>query len=66
MEDGNNAPKPHEILAARKAAGITQKKAGELLYTTYRVWAKWEKGERKMHKAFWELFKIKTKDLRVS
>lgn len=52
-------PAPEEIKAARTAADLTQTEAAELLYTTCRVWQQWEAGDRRMHPAFWELFRIK-------
>ena len=56
-----DVPNTDEILAARKAAGLTQTQAGELVHTTCRTWQQWEAGDRKMHPAFWELFRIKTR-----
>lgn len=53
-------PTPEEIRAARQAAGLTQTQAGALLHTTVRTWQQWEAGDRKMHPAFWELFRLKT------
>ena len=53
-------PAPKEIRAAREAAGISQTAAGELVYTTCRTWQQWEAGDRRMHPAFWELFRIKS------
>ena len=58
MLDTKN-PLPIEIRAAREAAGITQTVAAELVHTTCRTWQQWEAGDRKMHPAFWELFRIK-------
>jgi DNA-binding transcriptional regulator YiaG len=55
-------PTPEQIKAARKAAGITQTEAGALVHTTVRVWQQWEKGDRRMHPAFWELFQLKMPD----
>jgi putative transcriptional regulator len=52
-------PKPEEIRKAREAANLTQTQAGELVYVTLRGWQQWEAGERSMHPAFWELFRIK-------
>lgn len=52
-------PDPTEIRAARKAAGLTQQQAADLLYTSLRAWQQWEYGERPMHASFWELFRIK-------
>ena len=52
-------PHPSDILEARKRLGITQTEAAAMLHTTCRVWQQWEAGKRKMHPAFWELFRIK-------
>jgi len=52
-------PAPAEIRAAREAAGLSQTAAGLVVHTTCRVWQQWEAGNRRMHPAFWELFRIK-------
>jgi DNA-binding transcriptional regulator YiaG len=52
-------PSPAEIIAARKAAKLTQTKAAALVYATCRAWQRWEFGDRKMGPATWELFRIK-------
>jgi len=52
-------PTPAAIRAAREAAGLTQAKAAALVHTDARSWRRWEHGERAMHAAFWELFRIK-------
>jgi len=56
------AANPHssEISAARVRLGLTQQEAADLLYLTLRAWQRYEYGERRMHPALWELFKIKT------
>jgi len=41
------------------SAGLTQAGAGLRVHVGLRTWQKWELGERKMHPAFWELFKLK-------
>lgn len=53
-------PRPEEIRAAREAAGLTQQQAGEVVHSGWRSWQDWERGERRMHAAFWELFRLKT------
>lgn len=53
------SPTPSEIRAAREAAGLSQAAAGALLHSTCRVWQQWEYGARRMHPAFWELFRLK-------
>ena len=54
-----STPTPADIRAARESAGLTQPAAGALIHASMRAWQKWEAGERRMHPAFWELFKIK-------
>jgi len=61
-------PKPAEIREARLAAGLSQTAAGEFLYTTVGTWQQWESEEdtpshRRMHPAFWDLFKRKVAEL---
>lgn len=52
-------PTPEEIRAAREAAGLSQTAAGAAVHTTCRTWQQWEAGDRRMHPAFWELFRLK-------
>ena len=52
-------PSPEQIRAARELAGLTQTAAACLLHSTCRVWQQWEAGDRRMHPAFWELFRLK-------
>lgn len=53
-------PTPEEVRAAREAAGLSQTSAAALIHCTMRGWQEWEAGNRKMHPAFWELFRIKS------
>lgn len=57
----SNEPTPEQVTEARKAAGLTQTEASALVHSGLRSWQQWERGDRKMHPAFWELFCIKTK-----
>lgn len=50
-----------QIKQARENAGLTQTQAAELIYCSLGAWQKWELGSREMHRAFFELFLIKTK-----
>lgn len=52
-------PKPEEIAAARMKAGMTQTQAASVIYCTLRAWQDWEGGQRRMHPAFWELWRDK-------
>lgn len=62
------SPRPEDIKLARenvqvaKSIGITaaQDWCAEQVHTTRRVWQQWEAGDRGMHPAFWELFRIKS------
>jgi len=53
-------PTPAAIRAAREAAGLTQAQAAYMVHVDARSWRRWESGERAMHPAFWELFRLKT------
>jgi DNA-binding transcriptional regulator YiaG len=58
-------PTPAEVRAAREAVGLSQTAAAELIHTTCRTWQQWEAeegtvGHRRMHPAFFELFRIKS------
>jgi putative transcriptional regulator len=55
-----NSPTPDQIKQAREQAGLTQTQAAELIYKGLRTWQQWERGDRAMDPAFWELFKIKS------
>ena len=53
-------PTPQAVLAARKAAGLTQEGAGQLLGSNNRQWRLYEAGDRAMSVSLWELFLLKT------
>ena len=53
-------PALEDIKAAREAAGLTQTAAATLVHSTCRSWQQWEAGDRRMHPAMWELFRIKS------
>lgn len=54
-------PAPADILAARTRAGLSQAEAAALVHRTERKrWSEWERGERSMQEAVWELFLMKT------
>lgn len=59
------SPFPIEIKETRKQAGLSQTTAAALVHTTCRTWQQLEAergtpSHRKMHPAFWELFRLKT------
>jgi putative transcriptional regulator len=53
------SPRPAAVAAARSAANLTQAEAGALVYCSRRGWQDWESGARRMHPAFWELWRQK-------
>lgn len=53
-------PTPTEIKQARIEVSLTQTQAANLIYKNIRTWQQWEKGDREMDPAFFELFKIKS------
>lgn len=52
-------PSFNEVRKAREASGLTQTQAADLVHSKCRTWQQWEAGDRRMHLAFWELFRIK-------
>jgi putative transcriptional regulator len=64
-------PTPAEIRAAREAANLTQTEAAALVHSPCRSWQGWEAEEgtpihRRMHPAFWELFRLKLNSIPMS
>lgn len=59
-----DSPTPTDIRAARKAAGLTQTAAAELIYRRLRTWQDWESGTAAMNPAMWELWQLKTRQKR--
>lgn len=54
------APTQEEIRVLREAAKMSPTAAARLIQCSIGAWRKWESGERQMHPATWELFRIKT------
>lgn len=52
-------PKPDVIRSGREAVGLTQTEAAAIIFCNLRSWQQWEAGERRMHPAFWQLWKMK-------
>lgn len=52
-------PSAEEVRQAREAAGLTQTAAANLIYRSMRNWQQWERAERQMDPALWELFNLK-------
>jgi DNA (cytosine-5)-methyltransferase 1 len=55
------SPTIEEVKEARSRAGLTKAAAAALIHADVGSWVKWERGERPMHAAFWELFLLKTR-----
>lgn len=58
-----STPTPREVTAVRVAAGLSTAQSAALLFTSYRAFLQWERGDRKIHPAFFELLKIKIERL---
>lgn len=58
------APTNDEVKTARDKAMLTQTQAAAVIHATLGGWQKWEAGTRHMHPAFWELFLIKTNQIK--
>ena len=60
----NRNPTPEEIRAARRAAGLTQKQAAQVVRVSTRCWQNWESksadASRSMQAGMFELFILKT------
>jgi transcriptional regulator with XRE-family HTH domain len=52
---------PTKLRAARKAAGLTQREAGALVFASAIQFSQWESGYRNMPRAKWELWKLRVK-----
>ena len=62
-----SSPSPLQIRAARKVAGITQAQAAEVVHShSYRTWQDWERGETAMPVGLWELFLLKTGQMKLA
>lgn len=57
---GKAHPEPRAVVQARKEAGLNQTQAGAVVFSSLRAWQQWEAGDRPMHPALWELFRLKT------
>ena len=57
-------PSKEQILAARQKSGLSQDAAAEKIYSKRRTWQDWEAGIANMHPGLFELFLIKTGQIR--
>jgi len=58
------APQPAEIRARRESLRLSQTVAAGFVWHSVAAWQKWEHGSRRMHPSTWELFNIKTAELK--
>ncbi len=54
------SPSAETIQEVRIQAGLTQRKAAELVWVSSRTWQAWEQGLRHMPPSTWKLFLILT------
>jgi len=60
-------PTPDQVRAARTAAGLTQAAAAALVHLSGQVrWAEYENGTRNIDLARWELFLLKTGQIKLT
>lgn len=57
-------PTPENIKSARTVAGLTQNEAAQVVHVNLRTWQKYEAGNQKMMPGLYELFLIKTEQLK--
>ena len=56
---------PQEVKDARAAAGLTQAQAAKVIHKQILAWQRYESGDRGMDYALYELFMIKTGQLKI-
>ncbi len=47
-------------------AALTQRQAAEIVHAGLRTWQQWEGGDRRMHPALFELFLLKTGQIKLT
>lgn len=57
-------PSPADIRSSRLSLSLTQAQAGALIGATARTWRAWESGFRVMPGSKWELWEIKTREMK--
>lgn len=60
-----SAPSAEQIQAARLKAGLTQSQCAALVHVDLRSWRRWELAERQINLAAWELFLLRTGQIRL-
>jgi len=72
-QSSGTGPAPEEVkklrenIQASEGLGITsaQDRCAAMLHTSRRAWQQWERGDRGMHPAFWELVRLKSGSLKL-
>lgn len=59
-------PAPQEVKDARGEAELTQSQAADLVFVTLNAWQRWEAGDSRMPPAAWWLFRLRTKQAKLS
>lgn len=59
-----SSPNREDIRGVRLFTGLSQTAAAALVHSSCRSWQQWEAGDRRMHPAFFELFRIKAAQVR--
>tara|TARA_R100000008_G_C3451179_1_gene99442 strand:- start:120 stop:350 length:231 start_codon:yes stop_codon:yes gene_type:complete len=59
------APTPKEIKDLRTKTGLTVAQAANLIHKTARSFQRWERGDGDMPLAYWELFELKCKVIKM-
>ena len=60
-----NSPTKEEIKSLREKNSLSKEEAAAYIYKALRSWQQYERGDRKMDPAFWELFKMKCSKLKT-
>ena len=58
-----NTPEPGEVRTIRLSLGLSRPQAAAMVHATTHGWEDWEDGDRPMHPATWELFRLKVRAL---
>lgn len=58
-------PTAHDVKRGRERAGLSVLQASQLTHRSVRAWQHYESGTRVMDSAVWELFLLKTKQVKL-
>jgi transcriptional regulator with XRE-family HTH domain len=60
-----NNPPPEQVKQARENTGLTQSQAAAVIYKKLLAWQRYESGDRSMDYALYELFMLKTGQMKL-